>query len=87
MKLPPEALVAAKVRANAHMPRLRLPRKYSLRKFFPDCMRLEKIASARTASVYAVNVSRAEFDPSTCPNNMESRQQCILAKKVGDYAR
>ena len=32
MKEPPEAEVAAKVRAKAHIPRLRLPRKYSLRK-------------------------------------------------------
>ncbi|MHC4400080.1 MAG: hypothetical protein ACYTG0_10415 [Planctomycetota bacterium] len=51
MKLPPEALVAAKVRANAHIPRLRLPRKYSLRNRFFRKSRLDTPANANTASV------------------------------------
>ena len=51
VKLPPEALVAAKVRANAQTPRLLLPRKYSLRKLFFFINRLEIAARPNTANV------------------------------------
>ena len=48
---PPDALVAANVRANAHTPRLRLPKKYSLRKLLVCSSRLDNQASPKTAAM------------------------------------
>ena len=51
MKLPPEELVAASVRANAQTPSPRLPRKYSLRKFRFWSSRFERPAITNTPTM------------------------------------
>ena len=50
MKLPPEALVAAKVKAKAHIPKFRLPRKSSPTNSFFFMTRLDIKASRKTTS-------------------------------------
>ena len=61
MNVPPEALVAANVRAKAHIPSPRLPRKYSLRNSFFLSSRPADAAMTNMPIVYATNVHSAAF--------------------------
>ena len=62
MKLPPEALVVAKVRANAQSPRARPPRKYSLTNYLLFELLFPAIhARAKTAKTYSPKLTKAGF--------------------------
>ena len=68
MKLPPEALVVAKVRANAQSPRARPPKKYSLTNYLLFELLLPAIhAKANTIKTYIPKLTRAGFISSALP--------------------